>query len=56
MNAEICGGGSEGSPSQVEKGQTHRVNNPVCQQDTTSSLYSSVAMFTVSRIQRFSDI
>lgn len=29
MNAEICGGGSEGSPSQVEKGQKHRVNNPV---------------------------
>lgn len=38
MNAEICGGGSEGSPSQVERGQQHRVNNPVCQQDQTRSV------------------
>lgn len=42
MNAEICGGGSEGSPSQVEKGQKHMVNNPVCQQDTSSSLYPNM--------------
>lgn len=39
MNAEICGGGSEGSPSQVGRGQKQRVNNPVCQQDTASSLH-----------------
>ena len=42
MNAEICGGGSEGRPSQVEKGQKHRVNNPVCQQDTTSARYQNM--------------
>lgn len=39
MNAEICGGGSEGSPSQVEKGQKYRANNPVCQQDPASLFF-----------------
>lgn len=38
MNAEICGGGSGGRPSQVEKGQEHRVNKPGSQQDQPGSL------------------
>lgn len=44
MNAEICGGGSEGSPSQVAEGQQHGVNNPVCQQDLTSALYPNLGL------------
>lgn len=38
MNAEMCGGGSGGRPSQVGKGQEHRVNKPVSQQDQAGSL------------------
>lgn len=41
MNAEICGGWSVcggGGPCQVGKGQEHRVNKPVSQQDQRGSL------------------
>lgn len=44
MNAEICGGGSGGRLGQVEKGQEHRVNKLVSQQDQTGSLAGFLAM------------
>lgn len=55
MNAKICEGGSERSPSQVVEGQQHGVNNPVCQQELTSERYPNLWLFTVKRDSKVFD-
>lgn len=52
MNAEICGGGSGGRLGQVEKGQEHRVNKLVSQQDQTGALAGFLAMHGKKKVFR----